>query len=584
VKLKRDKGLDLGPEWAGEWALVHCMVHPVAFAELILPEDPSRPTDWVPEEPGAQVRYYQLHPLAFDTVFRTLTNLERHILGSVTWVGGRTTGKSLFTFLVEPLLRALRWSSYETLICALDMLHVGDRLRGLKDYAELHPLIREFSKTTREHPKWWMVFKNGSVIHGRIEGMRRPGKDFEGLHPDCQLIEETQLMTEKGMARLRDAQCENGAVKRHVGVPDGRRGTPFSVLINDPQTPGLIRIESWVSPHWTSLRKAQSVKEHGGEHSPSYQHNIEGVEGTAAEGTFDMDDVYMCTTRTQRLNRMDLHGKDVEHFLRPGELYNIVQCAELMPQLWPVPIDACRRVIGADIGYEDRSVLRIYALSDKGHMQQFQGRDAEGHAKREWKWHLVGEVDLVRVDYTYQAQILDYMLEFYSNADIKAYAGVDATGEGGKAVRQHLLRWHQNEPDFPVLLPPVRYAKTMPVYVKRDPETGQVEHGPDGCALFEELPVKFQAVRLLRQMLRDRQLVWPNDGDAQAEYSAMRTMRTDQNRIVYKSGTTDHIVAADLTFAVAVFQVETWPSIRDEASVRLETYMALQEALAGTGR
>lgn len=341
-------------------------------------------------------------------------------------------------------------------------------------------LARDLAEIKRT-PSWFLRFMNGSVLWGRIAGLK--GVNFQGLHVDWQIVDEAQEMTDPSWGEL--YQSLNGGGRRWVyGVPNGLRETFYRMT--NMQDAEQYNWPSSLNPEFTPEKEAELARLYGGRQSPGYVHRVLGQHGQPSHGVFDLDDYLDCVDEGLTFSSFELVEEDdfeaPEGAVESGEYY-----------------------LGCDLGYaQDPSEFVVY-------------RAAEPHFVNVLRVRLDG------VNYARQQKVIEELDRAYGFRIM----GIDA-GNNGRAVAHQLMALGE---DFCARVKPIEFGASI-----------DLEPLPDGRP--NRRPMKEFMTELLRQRMGERTIVFPHLPEREAQYAGHTYRVNEQRRIVYDKGN-DHLIDAD---------------------------------------
>lgn len=332
----------------------------------------------------------------------------------------------------------------------------------------------------RRSPSWHFRFSNNFVLWGRIAGPR--GINFQGMHVDWQIVDESQEMSEAGWSEL--YQALNGGGRRWVyGVPNGLRNTFYRMTqMNDFEQ---YNWPSNLNPEFTPEKDAELARLYGGRSAPGYVHRVLGRHGEPSHAVFSLEDYLACVDK----------GLDAyQRVLRADDAFDAP--AEVVPG---------RYYLGCDLGYaRDPSEFVVY------------------HALSPYLIN-VARIRLEGVHYARQQEIIQTLDRVYAFQGI----GIDA-GNNGRAVAHALMARSR---DWCARVHAFEFGAVLEVDVM-----------PDGQPAKRR--TKEFMTELLRRRLTERTLVLPNDPDRESQYAAHTYTVNAQGQVLYAKGD-DHIIDAD---------------------------------------
>lgn len=334
------------------------------------------------------------------------------------------------------------------------------------------PKFKEGLVESRRTPSWYMRFKNGFELWGRIAGPR--GVNFQGMHVDWQIVDEAQELTEVSWGEL--FQALNGGGWRWVyGVPNGRRDTYYR-LTQD----GTVENVHWPSnfnPEFTAEKDEELARLYGGRKSAGYIHRVLGEHGTPAYGAFDMEDYLACVDETFDAVEVTICGD--EEFLGP------------------VDVSEGRYYLGCDLGYSrDPSEFVVYEARSAALVN-------------------VLRVRLEGVNYVRQEEVIRELDRAYAFTGI----GIDA-GNSGRAVAHQLQR---PEMGFGERVKEFEFGSSI--------NTGELSDGSMG-----RRPIKEFMTELIQRRMAERTIVFPKSADRESQYAGHEYREAAFGRIKYEKG------------------------------------------------
>lgn len=342
-------------------------------------------------------------------------------------------------------------------------------------------LVRRFQSTPclasnllelKRSPSWFLRFKNGFVLWGRIAGPH--GMNFQGMHVDWQIVDEAQEMTETSWAELFPAL--NGGGRRWVyGVPNGLRNSFYRMT--QMQDVDYHNWPSSLNPDFTPEKDAELARLYGGRASPGYIHRVLGQHGAPAHAVFELDDYLACVDEGIEFAGFTLIEGDpfeAPEDVVPGTYY-----------------------LGCDLGYaRDPSEFVVYR--------------AEGP-------HLinVARVHLGGVNYARQQTVIEELDAAYDFRRV----GIDC-GNNGRAVSHQLMA-----------LGETWCAKVCAIEFGATVELAAL---PDGSPCRRR--AKEFMTELLQRRMAERTIVFPRLPDRESQYASHTYSVGAHGQIVYEKG------------------------------------------------
>ncbi len=341
-------------------------------------------------------------------------------------------------------------------------------VRRIHDTPQLASNLVEF----RRSPSWYLRFRNGFQLWGRLSGPR--GVNFQGLHVDWQIVDEAQEMTDAAWGEILQA-LNAGGLRWVYGVPNGLRNT-FYRMTQDTS----YEHHNWpssVHPDYDDVKDAELARLYGGRDAPGYIHRVLGQHGAPEHAVFRLDDYLACVDESIARGCIVLQEGDA--FEAPS---NIVDGDYYL---------------GCDLGYaRDPSEFVIY-------------RSESPHLIHTLRVHLRG------VNYARQQAVIEAMDDAYDFRGI----GIDA-GNNGRAVAHNLMAlgesWCEKVRAF-------EFGATV-----------ELEPLPDGQP--HRRPAKQFMTELLERRLAERTIVLPRDPEREGQYASQTYSIGLTGRVQYSKG------------------------------------------------
>lgn len=345
----------------------------------------------------------------------------------------------------------------------------------------MHRIVRRIQETPqlmgnlvefRRSPSWYLRFRNGFELWGRLSGPR--GVNFQGLHVDWQIVDEAQEMTDAAWGEM--LQALNAGGRRWVyGVPNGLRNTFYRM-----SQESSYEKHNWPSslhPDYDDVKDAELARLYGGRDSPGYIHRVLGQHGAPEHAVFRLDDYLACIDDSLPKNWI---------LLEEGE--------EFEP---PASVEGGEYYLGCDLGYaRDPSEFVVY-------------RSEPPHLVHVLRVHLSG------VNYARQQTVIEAMDYVYDFRGI----GIDA-GNNGRAVSHNLMAlgetWCEKVRAF-------EFGATI-----------ELEPMPDGQP--QRRPAKQFMTELLERRLAEHTIVLPRDPERESQYASQTYSIGPTGRVQYSKG------------------------------------------------
>ncbi len=345
----------------------------------------------------------------------------------------------------------------------------------------MHRIVRRIHDTPalvgnlvefRRSPSWYLRFRNGFQLWGRLSGPR--GVNFQGMHVDWQIVDEAQEMTDAAWGEILQA-LNAGGFRWVYGVPNGLRNM-FYRMSQD----SLYEQHNWPSylhPDYDEVKDAELARLYGGRDAPGYIHRVLGQHGAPEHAVFRLDDYLACVDEALPRNHL---------VLQEGDAFEA-----------PAAIDGGVYYLGCDLGYaRDPSEFVVY-------------RSEPPHLVHVLRVHLAG------VNYARQQTVIEAMDDAYDFRGI----GIDA-GNNGRAVAHNLTAlgesWCEKVRAF-------EFGAAV-----------ELEPLPDGQP--DRRPAKQFMTELLERRMAERTLVLPRDPEREGQYASQTYSIGLTGRVQYSKG------------------------------------------------
>ncbi len=379
--------------------------------------------------------------------------------------------------------------------------HLNPLMRRLYELFSNNPLLKRNVKNLRMSPGAQFTFRNGFEIFGRIAGPN--GVNFQGMHTDWQIIDESQCMLQRSWEELLPA-LNAGGTRWVYGVPNGIRNK-FYEISKDPQWEQYLW-PSRLNPGFTEDRNTELFNFYGGGDAPGYVHNVLGMHGAPEAALFDI---------TKFVNDND-NSRDYQFI-----------CAKSQADGYACKCETCelpggdsaKLVLGIDCGFSnDPTEMTIWAQTKTGHT------------------YAMGRVHCANMPYPEQVdliRVLDKINDFDCIAIDDGAAGIAVLQE--LAVREEMV------------------DKLLPISFG-----GRLTWQPHGVLWPVTRPTKETLTGLISRALHLKRIHLVTDSERITQYGSQTAQYSRSGRIVYSKGN-DHIIDADRCAFAALH--------RDELSV-----------------
>ncbi len=373
-------------------------------------------------------------------------------------------------------------------------------MRSVADlFVQTGPLAGNLEKLVQS-PSWYLRFKNGFTLHGRIAGPR--GINFQGMHNDIQVVDEAQQMSDEAWGELLPGLNPNGA-RWVYGVPDGRRNAFFD--FSQSRDYEQYNWPSTLNPAFTPARDNELAAFYGGRRSAGYLHNVLGRHGAPENSVFNANAVVAAVSKSDAPCVFRLSAEGLMMNLDASMAH--LNFGRMKGEF----------VLGMDLGFAESPTEIVLWRRREGDHRNLQ---------RVARWSLRGV--------TYPDQIR--VLEFLDGIIPLSAIAVDAGGPGA-AVAQQIA---DENPALAARLFAV-------VFSRRAAWLSQADIG------VPPLPVKVLLTSKLQALLESGSIEFSHDTEAKSQYLA-HTFRVTAGGITVYSKGEDHIIDADRCAIYALFR------------------------------
>jgi len=419
---------------------------------------------------------------------------------NICCASARGVGKSIF-IEGDVLFTQRHNPGKEGLITAPNAAHLRPLFEKIIQRIYSSPLLRKSVKRVLRSPDYFIRFKNGYELNGRIAGTS--GTTVLGLHVDHVWVDEGQLYMREPTEQLQGCLNPEHVIKI-FGVPNGNRDSYlYKCSIDDDYA--QYKIEKWNDPTWSEKMKQRLLKLYGGDNSQGWKNQVCAEWGGLTHMTFPERHWRPCMIEIPNYEQLILEGKKN----KPGA----VKFEDL--KLPAVPLDA-KIGISADIGYDpDPTVIGVWLEKD-------------GISK------LFFKMLVRRISFTNQAKLL-HMLGKHFHA---SFVSVDAGGAGRSVI---LDLFDDNICEEKTYRPvEVNFASRV-----------KTSENEEGHAITEK--VKFFSTLQMQLGFEDKKLLLPKDDVAiEREVHESTQMRANDGTYVYNEHP-DHNLAMIRTYVIAPF-------------------------------
>lgn len=486
----------------------------------------------------AKIRLYQLPFMSYEYLIADdpeLTEQENFELkkgaGQGYFFTGRKTGKSLIALLVDMCLDTCHnFKDYPTGFTSFDDAHVSKIMEPYIKIMLNHPFFKLFQSTVNRKNNIVVRTPMGHSMTGvnmNLSG-RAPGSYFESEHFIKLYGDEMHYETQEVLTLRSDATAEIGCIQRLAGItnftPDSPAGLVFFDLDNKAW---LVNIPQTISHMWGDIAKAEAIKKHGSENSPSYRIHVMAEVIQDLEGTYDMDRIRPCYYPKNK-------NRPIKHFELQQKDFNFKDLAELKSQLKMKliierPANASITHIDADFGENITEIIVVFEINQ---------------INIENKFRYVYNISLYKMTPDEQTEIFKFIINKLQ-AEI---TGIDCSDSGGKQVYRNLNKTYKKEN-----LEWVAFQEKIEIDYKRD-EQGRIIK-KDGKYQYEEEYVSDWSIVQIKDLFYNAKIDCLYDQKLDKEFGNMLSSPRLHGDSKYKSKINqDHLHQAFQVFGISQFK------------------------------
>lgn len=291
-----------------------CLFDPVALSECLF-SDIDNLSMWE-EDNYLHLRTYQLMFLSYEySVAQNpkLSDSENFKLlegaGTVYNFGGRLTGKSRVTLILDMMMSVIIHDGWEVIVSSYDHLHLQQLLEKVIEPLLHHPFFKIYNVKPKRNP-YLLRARNGHIIHGINMNVNsnNEGSNFFGYHVRKMYLEEASKETERVNEYRRESIHESGCIERLSGMANFVKMSPAGkIFYNQQNSTKIVNYPSFISPEWNERSHKRAIEKHSGETSPSFRVFVLGEPVVDAMYAIDMQRVEdNCVDKTKEIKNLEV--------------------------------------------------------------------------------------------------------------------------------------------------------------------------------------------------------------------------------------------------------------------------------------
>ncbi len=500
--------------------------HPICCNEILFHDFDSLGI-WNKNKFG-HIRTYQYPMLSWDSLFLYNKNLTpeknwklKNNLGESYNLGGRLTGKSLVSILLDVIQstwnKVYKWA----VISSYDKLHVLELFEKLINAFENHKILKILNIRPIRSPAYKLNFANGLLLESVNQNIasKNPGGQYFQKHFDRQYLEEASFLTKEVSGKMLMAQSEKGCINRYSGMCTFTKTSPMGEIFFDLKNKKkIINLPSYINPTWNDKKEADAVKEFGGKDSPGYQLQIDGKVIEGVESVFDIQRIRQTYLTDKKGDSISIKAFEInkDTFHRYKELVIVEK-----------PNNADFLGIYADIG-EGGAPSEYIVISRIGE-----------------KYRYIYRLTTFQLSPEEEKEFIKYLIEKLTPNIV----GLDNTSGVGKALISALIK------DYPDNIIPVSFNENIDIAFKKD-KNGNFIKDKQGNYEYEQANMVDWSVQCLKDIFYKKEIEIYEDTKFDTQINNVIVGKTKQGKVIYGYKTANHLFQAFQVFAICKWLVE----------------------------
>jgi len=494
--------------------------HPINCGEILF-HDFDNLGAWNKEVFG-KIRIYQYPMLAFDSLYLEDPKLSaqenfdvRNGLAEDYNLGGRLTGKTAISIIIDGLLSIFNKTFKWAVISSYDKLHVQEAFEKMIISLENHPIMRMFNARILRSPTYKIVTDNGCLLESvnmNITG-KNPGGQFFGKHVDKHWMEESSMLNKLVSGKLLMAQSERGCINRYSGMTDFTKESPIGgIFFNIKNKNKIINLPSYVNPTWNDKKEEDAIAEFGGKDSPGYQVQIDGKVIQGIESVFDILRIRETYLVDNKGNAISIKSFDVnkESFYKYQEILILEK-----------PNNAEEVGIYADIG-EGGAPSEYIVIAKINKLYKY-----------------IYRITTFQLSPEEEKQLIEHLIILLEPNII----GLDHSSGVGKALYSHLIL------KYPDNIIPVDFYANIDIGFAKD-KNGNYEVDKSGAHVFEKANTVDWSIQCLKDIFYNKKIICYEDTKFDTQINNIIAGRSKQGKIMYGCKGPNHLFQAFQVFAI----------------------------------
>jgi hypothetical protein len=503
-----------------ELIMYQTLTHPISGSEILFHDFDSLGS-WDKEKFG-HIRVYQYPMLSFDSLFLAdpkLSEKENHLikngLGEAYNLGGRLTGKSIISIIVDALSAIFNKTFNWGLISSYDAIHVRGIFEKIISSLENHLIMRLLNPKILRSPSYKITTDNGCLLESvnmNIMG-KNPGGQFFGKHADKMWMEESSFLTKEVSAKMLMSQSENGSINRFSGMTTFSKHAPMGKIFLDLKNNARVtNLPSYVNPTWNTKKEEDAILEFGGRESIGYKVQIEGKVVEDSDSVYDIERI-----RESYNTKVDIKTFEItkDNFFRFKEILVIEKL---------VNADFCYLCSDIGEGAAPTEIIIIFKVKDK--------------------YKYTYNITATRLSSDEQEEFFKFIIEVIKPNII----GLDTTSGMGKAIASKLTKMYPENVIW------VSFNEKIRIDYEKN-EKGDFIIDAKGQYQYKEEYITDWSIQRLKHLFYNNKMECLTDYKLDVQFSGIVATRSGL-RTVYASKTANHLHQAFQVFSIVEWQSE----------------------------
>jgi len=460
--------------------------------------------------------------LGYDSLFledpklssKENSNIKNSLAESYN-LGGRLTGKSIISIVLDCLISFFNKSFTWGAISSYDALHIRSILEKVIHSLDNHDIMKLLNAHSLRSPAYKINSDNGCLLESvnmNITG-KNPGAQFFGKHIDKHWMEESSFLTQEVSNKMLMSQSEKSCINRFSGMTTFSKQSPIGKLFDKLDNKNkIINLPSYVNPTWNDEKEEDAIIEFGGKESVGYKVQIEGKVVEDSDTVYDIERI------------RETYDKKIDIKLFEISKDNFYRFREILVLERAINADKC--FICSDIG-EGSAPTEIIII--------FQIKD---------KYKYCYNITATRLSSDEQYELFKFIIE-QVHANI---VGLDTTSGMGKALASRLTK------DFPENIIWVSFNEKIKIDYQKD-DKGNFITDEKGNYQYKEEYVIDWSIQRLKHLFYNSKIECLIDYKLDLQFGGVVSTKSGL-RTIYASKVANHLHQAFQVFAVVEWNSE----------------------------